>query len=286
VLSLGSKPAHDVPMAHSIVPDQTEALATGWEPDLPPSDTLVRRAVLVHASWALAVAESLGKPARRTDRWSGGLVGRRGELTNPVVVTQPMDAAGFAEVLPEVAAVLPADVPFFLLSPFPTPDLRGHGLVRIGHPPLMVRFPGGENPRRRAGIQLREVSDADDLAIAERVLVDGYPMPDLQPLTPGDILAPPILDGPTRIWMASLDGEPAAVAAAHVAADAILVEYVAALPAARGRGAAAAATWAATLCEPALPAVLIASDDGRPLYERMGYVAIERWTAWIRPRSR
>jgi hypothetical protein len=28
--------------------------------------------------------------------------------------------------------------------------------------------------------------------------------------------------------------------------------------------------------------VLIASDDGRPLYERMGYLAIERWTAWLR----
>ena len=272
-------------MADSIVPGETEVLATGWEPDLSASDTLVRRAVLAHASWATAVPESLGNPARRTDRWAGGLVGRRGELTNPVVVTRPLDAAGFAEVFSEVATVLPADVPFFLISPFPTPDLGGHGLIRIGHPPLMVRFPGGEHPHRRAGVHLHEVSDDDDLAIAERVLVEGYPMPDLQPLTPGDILAPPILDGPTRIWTASVDGEPAAVAAAHVAADAILVEYVAALPAARGRGAGAAATWAATLCEPALPAVLIASDDGRPLYEQMGYVAIERWTAWIRPRS-
>ena len=64
---------------------------------------------------------------------------------------------------------------------------------------------------------------------------------------------------------------------------AVLVEYVAALATARGRGAGAAATWAATLCVPDLPAVLIASDDGRPLYEAMGYVAIERWTAWVRP---
>ena len=42
-------------------------------------------------------------------------------------------------------------------------------------------------------------------------------------------------------------------------------------------------TWAATLSQPDRPAVLIASDDGRPVYERMGYVAIERWTAWLRP---
>ena len=47
--------------------------------------------------------------------------------------------------------------------------------------------------------------------------------------------------------------------------------YVAALPAARGRGVGAAVTWAATLCQPELPAVLVASDDGRPVYERMGY---------------
>ena len=32
-----------------------------------------------------------------------------------------------------------------------------------------------------------------------------------------------------------------------------------------------------------LPAVLIASDLGRPVYERMGYVAVSRWTFWYRP---
>jgi len=61
------------------------------------------------------------------------------------------------------------------------------------------------------------------------------------------------------------------------------VEYVAALSTARGRGAGAAVTWAATLADPALPAILVASDDGRPLYERMGYAAVERWTVWLRP---
>jgi hypothetical protein len=45
-------------------------------------------------------------------------------------------------------------------------------------------------------------------------------------------------------------------------------------------------TWAATLADPARPAMLVASDDGRPVYEAMGYVAIERWAAWLRPGAR
>ncbi|GAA1923450.1 hypothetical protein [Nocardioides marmoribigeumensis] len=267
----------------SIEPDEGEHLATGWEPDLPDSDTLVRRAVAVHASWGVAVADSLGRPSRRTPRWAGGFVGDKGALTNPVVVTAPLAPGEYAEVLGEVGGLVPDRAPYFLVSPFPTPDLSAHGLVRIGHPPLMVRFPGGAAPPLRDGVGLRQVADEDTLAVAERVLVEGYPMPELQPLVPGSILAPPLLDGTTRVWLAYVDGQPSAVAAAHVAGGAVLVEYVAALPSGRGRGAGAAATWAATLCEPDLPAVLVASDDGRPLYETMGFVAVERWTAWLRP---
>jgi hypothetical protein len=270
-------------MASSIEPDEGEHLVNGWESDVPDSDTLVRRAVAVHASWGVAVADSLGRPSRRTARWAGGFIGERGALTNPVVVTAPIAPEEYAEVVAEVGELVPEPVPFFLVSPFPTPDLSALGLVKIGHPPVMVRFAGGQAPPLRDGVELHPVTGADDLAVAERVLVEGYPMPDLEPVVRGSILAPALLDGATRVWLAYVDGEPAAIAAAHVAGGAALVEYVAALPSARGRGAGAAATWAATLCEPDLPAVLIASDDGRPLYEAMGYVAVERWTVWIRP---
>ena len=36
-----------------------------------------------------------------------------------------------------------------------------------------------------------------------------------------------------------------------------------------------------TLVRPELPAALIASDLGRPVYERMGCVALVRFTLWL-----
>jgi predicted GNAT family acetyltransferase len=66
-----------------------------------------------------------------------------------------------------------------------------------------------------------------------------------------------------------------------VAAGVNHVEFVTTLPEHRGRGIGAALTWAATVADPALPAVLIASDDGRKVYEGLGYLSVSRWTLWL-----
>jgi hypothetical protein len=268
-------------MSTSILPPQDEHLTTGWEPDLAADDTLLRQAVLVHASWATAIAAAAGRPWRRSPAWAGGWIGDRGAMTNPVVLMQPLTDP--EEVLAEIGELIPPHVPFLLVSAWPTPDLRRHGLGLVGHPPLMVRLPGPGPDAPAPGAEVHEVRGAEDLAVAERILVEGYPMPELEPLTPGDLLDPSLLGPDTRVWIAQWDGEPAAVAAAHRHAGVTLVEFVATLPAVRGHGAGAAATWAATLCDPERPAVLIASDDGRPVYARMGYLAVERWTVWLRP---
>ncbi|WP_214367654.1 GNAT family N-acetyltransferase [Pseudonocardia sp. H11422] len=264
-----------------MTPAEDEHLTTGWEPDLAADDTLVRQAVLVHASWPVEVARAAGRPWRSGPRWAGGWIGDRGALTNPVVLVQPLTRP--EEILREVDELLPAHVPYLLISAWPTPDLSAYGLALLGHPPLMVRFAGPRPASDEPVVEVREVRDATGLALAERVLVEGYPMPELEPLTTGDLLGPSLLRPATRVWLAFVDGDPAAVAAAHLHSGVTLVEYVATLPAARGRGAGAAVTWAAALADPARPAVLIASDDGRPVYERMGYTAVERWTAWLRP---
>ncbi|MGA9310561.1 MAG: hypothetical protein WBV74_09345 [Pseudonocardiaceae bacterium] len=49
-------------MSTSMLPAEGEHLTTGWEPDLAAGDTLVRQAVLVHASWPVRVARSAGRP--------------------------------------------------------------------------------------------------------------------------------------------------------------------------------------------------------------------------------
>lgn len=267
-------------MTESVLPQAGEHLTNGWEPDTAADDTLKRRAVLVQASWPIAVASALDAPARRTDRWAGALIGDSGELTNPVILTQPVHESAAGSLVAEIADLIPAGTPYFLLNPWLGPDLAPHGLALLGYPPLMVRFPAPRPSRDPEGIHVAEVHDADGLALAEQVLITGYPLPGS---APGSVLRPGLLDGTTRVWLGYADGEAVSVAAAHQAAGATLVEYVAALPAARGRGAGAAVTWAATLADPDVPAVLVASDDGRPTYERMGYLALERWSAWLRP---
>ena len=105
------------------------------------------------------------------------------------------------------------------------------------------------------------------------MLAAGFPVPPSP--------APPaLLGGPTRFWLACVDGVPVATALSHVAHGVVNVEAVTTLPSIAGRGLGEAVTWAATLAEPALPAVLIASDDGVGIYRRMGYLAVSRWTLW------
>ena len=90
-------------------------------------------------------------------------------------------------------------------------------------------------------------------------------------------------DDNARLWLGFVDGRPVATAAVHVAAGVNNVEMIATLEEDRGRGYGAAVTWAATTADPTLPAVLVASDLGRSVYERLGYTALTRWTMWLRP---
>lgn len=264
----------------SILPPADEQLTTGWEPDVPAADSLVRQSVLVHTAWAVELARCAGRSWHEGDDWAGGYVGDSGALTNQVVLKRPdVDPA---RVLGQLAAFYPAHVPYLLISPWPTSDLGIYGLGLVGHPPMMLRPVSEQTVPPETDLELRWVSGPDELAAAERVLVEGYPFPELQPFVPGRLLAPKLLASPARVVVAWDGDRPVATATAYSAHGVTLVENVAVLPAARGRNAGSAVTWAATIAQPEQPAVLIASDAGQPVYSRLGYLRLERWTVWLR----
>ncbi|MGZ4617818.1 MAG: GNAT family N-acetyltransferase [Frankiaceae bacterium] len=271
-----------------LLPSEGEHLTTGWEPSVPPEDTLVRQAVLAHGDWLWTQGQAAARPHRRGGGWVGAYLTERAPMSNMCVLLQP--PADTAALLAEVGEFYPPHVPALVLSPWPLGDLTVFGLDKVGHPPLMLHlpYPGlapHPPPGSPPGVSIREARTAADLETVERILVEGFPMPELSPLTAGELLPPALLGGNTHAWLAEDGHRPLACAVAHLGVGVVLVQLVATLPDARGRGAGAGVTWAATLADPTRRAVLLASDAGRPIYERMGYVAIERWSIWLRPGS-
>lgn len=247
---------------------------------LPRASTLADRAAFAMADRVAHTARTAGRPVSVGDDLVVAWQGSRGTFTNlAVVLSAPTD---WDAVLARVREVVPVGVPVTLLSPFSTPDLTRRGWDLIGHPPLMGRQPGGLLPPSvPSELRILEVIDQAGLEVFERTLIDGFPMPSLQPYEWGGMFHEHVLGGPTRLWVGEVDGRPVAVAGVHVAADVNCVEFVATQAADRARGYGAAVTWAATTADPTCPAVLVASDPGRPVYERLGYTALTRWTMWI-----
>lgn len=147
---------------------------------------------------------------------------------------------------------------------------------------FVVRAPGPHATRSDPGVELEVVEDAPALAAAERVAVEGYPMPDLVGSPPGEVLAPGLLATDVRYRIGRLDGTPVGVAARYVGHGVVNLCLAATLPAARRRGVWASLVWARVDDAPDLPAVAFTSDYSRPGFVRMGFLPITRFTLWTR----
>ena len=254
-------------------------LADGWGTGEPDNDTLVRAGVSSLADRLAHHAAALGRPVIDDSRWVASALAESGFFSNAGIVIRPPADWSWAAIA--LAALAPTGIPKLLISPFATPDLRGDGLQLIGHPPFMVRPVGGAPPAPVAGLEIREVNEPDDLLQFERTLIDGYPVPGMDSADVPILFPSTFLGGASHLYLGLVDGQPVATAATHVAAGVNHVEFVATRAEFRGRGVGAALTWAATVADPALPAVLIASDSGRAVYEALGYLAVMRWTIWL-----
>ena len=256
-----------------------QGLTTGWEPDVPAEDSLVRAYVLTTVDRSEHLARSGGGRVEQTPTAAFADAGSPIPFDNAVTFTVPLTAEEARKTIQDALAFYPPDRPFVALSPWPIPGAGDLGLVLMGHPPFMFRPVGPPGAGHEAGLDIREVTDADDLATFIRTIVEAYPVPG-----GGSVLADPrVLDSDIRLWVGYEGDRPIGTAGVIVAHGLNDVEWISVYDDCRGKGYGAALTWVATLADPTVPAVLIASDPGQPVYERMGYVRLTRMSMWFRP---
>jgi len=257
-----------------------EHLTHGWEPDLAADDSLLRQFLLANVERNASMATSAGG---RHERWDDLAVADPRSpvlFDNAAVLLQPPQYIDLDDAVRRMVDFYPPDRHFLFLSAWPTPDLSGAGLELMGHPPLMLRPPGGSAPDLPFGLEVVPVSDRRTLDDFAHTLVEAYPLPG-----GGDtVLADTgILHGDIRLYVGYVEGEPVATAGARLGHGIVDVEWVSTRARYRRQGIGAALIWAATLSQPAYPAMLIASDAGQPVYQAMGYLRLMRLTVWHRP---
>lgn len=262
-----------------------EELETGYGPSAPAGDNLCNDYAQGMAEAFSSLAEARGDRVLRDDgldlTMSDG--GSPAFFGNVAVAGRPLGDADWREAaarLHDFYGGRPGGA-FLVFSAWPTPDLVPLDFERIGHPPMMLRLPGRLTVGQIDGFEIRPVVDAATAEDWERAFVDGFPEPALHPVRPGCLLPEHALGVERwRHWVGYLDARPVATASAWLADHHVHVEFIATAEAARGRGIGRAMTATATLARPDLPAILIASDLGRPVYQRLGYLSVLRFTLW------
>jgi hypothetical protein len=258
-------------------------LETGWLADTPIGDTALRRFQFNQADVNDLVARAAGGRRERTDDVALADAGSVVPYYNQALLLRPL-AHDADPVLDDIERFAGAATgrPFTILSSWPTPDLRGRGWHLAGHPAFVVRGDGRSGHVPPPDVEVRTAVTADDLAVAERVAIEGYPLEEAAGRPPGTVLPPALVGQPLVFRTGFLEDEPVAAAASHVAHGVVNLCFAATLPAARRRGVWEALVWARTSDAPDLPAVAFTSDFSRPGFERMGFVPVFRFTLWIR----
>ncbi|GLY33030.1 GNAT family N-acetyltransferase [Kineosporia sp. NBRC 101731] len=163
-------------------------------------------------------------------------------------------------------------------DPFGVGGVRMPEGVRMIPLPVMTRPAGPVEVR--PGAQVVQVSNGTDLARADRVIIDGFPRPELQP---GQLFPPHVLDRPGwQTWLALRDGDPVAAGVSYDDGHCLGAYWLASLPQHRGSGLGATLLTSMLVARPDLPAVLVSTPPARSLYERLGYRTVSTGCWYVR----
>lgn len=259
---------------------------TGWLPDTPVEDNLLLQFLHNQADLCEEIAGGFDGTTARTP--AVALAASRCVVPyfNEALLLCPvLDASD--PVLDEIDAFYAAsDAPAWaLLSAWPTPSLQPRGWQLGGHPAFVVRTPGA--PLRPAAsrpsidLDVRRATGAADVAAAERVFAEGYPI-DEAVGRPGAALPSSLCGTDVSVRVAAVNGADVAVGMGYVAHGCVNLCGAATLPEARGTGAWGALVRARVDDAPELPAVAFTSDYSRPGFEHLGFVSVVRFTMWLR----
>ena len=264
----------------SLAAPETARLPDGWGADSPRDDSLVRAYAEAYADLNEVLGRAGGHRTMRTDEVVAYDSHAPFPFVNVAVLLRPVHASD-DPLLHEIDEFFEPDdgTPFLVWSATPTPSFSDRGWSLMGHPPLMLRPAAPADVPAPAGLELAEVRDAETLARFDETLIAAYPVPEMAGRRQFGV---GVLDAPDwHMWLGMVGDEPAGTAAAHVTDTFVDVEWISLHEGFRGRRIGEALTWAATLVAPTLPAMLFASDLGRPTYERMGYQNLTRLTLWV-----
>jgi hypothetical protein len=263
-----------------------QPLATGWGVHEPIDDSVLRRFVFNQAEVQRAMAS--GPAARHEADDDVALADSGGPVVyaNVAVLLRPVTRADD----PVVNRVLDfyadaTDRAALVLSVWPVPDLAERGLHVAGHPMFVVRAPGPVAAPPRAGVEVVDVTTLDQLRVAERVAVDGYPIDAAKGAPPGTVFPDAVLHTGLRVRLGLVDGEPVSAASVHAAHGVVNLCFAATVPAGRRRGVWSALVWSRVGVAADQPAVAFTSDDSRPGFVRMGFLPLSRFTLLVRPPS-
>jgi GNAT superfamily N-acetyltransferase len=165
-------------------------------------------------------------------------------------------------------------------------DLSGYGLEPRFRMTVMARGAGGvfdADDSERSGIRVVPAVDLDRLADAERILLTVFPPPPLADDLQGRIQPARVLgiEG-WRVWLGYRGGVPAGAAYTYHDGSSLGLYQLGTLPEHRGHGVGRAIMSAVLRAYPDDVVTLTATDQGRPLYESLGFKSLSG-AVWWRP---